>query len=413
MSIELSLNIGADPPDAATPEVIRALQAVEVTRANSVPAGFQLTFRAARYDPLYDADEGEDSKAEWPLLKDDTLAPFNRVQVIVTIDDGAPQVLMDGFVTRQEVNVGEEGSTIVLTGEDVSVKMDLFEISAEYQELTTSAVVRQILGKYSSLGITPEVTAPDGESAPTDYVPQQNCTDRFYVQLLAAQNGFEFYLEPGDSAGQNTAYWGPPVANQSPLPDSQPALISQMENRDNVRSLSLSYDALAPTLAYGQVLDLSKDPAESAAVAIGSATQEPGLSTDGAIPATPAGSGLAQDPATFSSDLKNLAVRGRLANYPGYPLADATRLAQAKTDRSTTGVVTIEGELDAARYGQILAAPGLVDVLGIGDKYGGTFAVSEVTHSLKYEDDRWQYLQKFVLTRGGLGYKTPPAPAAS
>ena len=410
MPTELTLNIGPDPPEAASLTVIRALREVEVTRTSSVPSGFQLTFGAVRYDPRYEASEEDDSQTEWPLLKDDTLAPFNRVQLMVSIDDGAEQVLIDGFITRQEINVGgEEGSTLVLTGEDVSVKMDLFEISAEYQELTTSATVSQILGKYSSLGIQAAVTAPDGESAPTDYVPQQNCTDRFYLQILASQNGYDFYVKPGSEAGQNTAYWGPPVANQSPQPDTQEALIAEMGKRTNVRSLSLSYDALAPTLAYGQVLDLTKNPAESAAVAVGSATQKPDLSTGGAIPSSPSGSGLAQDPTSFSSSLAALAVRGRLANYPGYPLAEATTLAQAKTNRSVTEMVTITGELDTARYGAVLDVPGLVDVLGIGTKYGGTYAVKEVTHHLKFGGENWEYLQKFVLTRGGQGYKSPPA----
>ena len=412
MPTELTLNIGPDPPEAAGLSVIRALRQVEVTRTNSVPSGFQLTFGAVRYDPRYEASEEDDSQTEWPLLKDDTLKPFNRVQVLVSIDEAADQVLIDGFITRQEINVdAEKGSTLVLTGEDVSVKMDLFEISAEYQELTTSATVSQILGKYSSLGITAEVKAPEGESAPTDYVPQQNCTDRYYLQILAAQNGFDFYLKPGTKAGKNTAYWGPPIANKSPQPDPQTALIAEMGERNNVRSLSLSYDALAPTLAYAQVLDLSKNPAESAPVAIGSATQKPNLSTGGAIPSSPAGSGLAQNPTSFSSNLKTLGVRGRLANYAGYPLAEAKTLAQAKTNLSVIEVVKIEGELDTSRYGVVLDVPGLVDVLGIGTQYGGTYAVKEVTHRLEFGGENWQYAQKFVLTRGGLGYKSPPAPA--
>ena len=414
MATDVTLNIGPDPPPKATEGLFRALRRIEVTQTNSVPWGFQITFAAMRYDPSYNTGESDESRTEWPLLSDDTLAPFNRAQVLVQIDDGDPQVLIDGFITRQEVNVDSEGaSSIVLTGEDVSVKMDLFEISAEFKEKTTSAVVKEILSKYSSLGITADVTAPDGESAPTDYVPQQNCTDRFYLQLLAAQNGFEFYVQPGAEAGQNSAYWGPPVANKSPLPETQTPLVTQMGQRSNLLSLSSTYDALAPTLTYGKVLDLSKYPGESTAVAIGSATQKPDLSTDGAIPATPAGSGLAQDPTSFSSDLKQLAVRGRIANYPGYPLLDATALAQAKTNLSVTGVVAVHGELETERYGALLIAPGLVDILGIGTKYGGTFVVQEVTHRIDFAADGAGYRQKFVLTRGGLGYKAPPAPASS
>ncbi|MCP3910261.1 MAG: hypothetical protein GY713_04840, partial [Actinomycetia bacterium] len=229
----------------------------------------------------------------------------------------------------------------------------------------------------------------------------------------AAHNGFEFYILPGAEAGQNTAYWAPPVPNQSPAPDPQTALLTQLGNRNNVLSMSFSYDGLAPALAYGQMLDLSKYPGESAAVAIGSATQKPDVSTDGSIPGTPAGSGLAADPTTYSDDLKKLAVRGRIANYPAYPLTEATAFAQAKTNLSVIDTVTVHGELETERYSAVLAAPGLVDVLGIGTKYGGTFVVKEVTHSMDFSGPGLGYRQRFVLTRGGLGYKTPPAPALS
>ncbi len=414
MATWLTLKIGPDPPEDASEALLRDLRAVEVTRSNQAPSGFQLTFAASRYDPRYTAEEESPSDVEWPLLSDETLDTFNRVQILVQLDATAPVVLIDGFITRQELNVGGEGgSSIVVTGEDVSLKMDLFEISAEYQDLATSAVVSQILGKYSALGITADVTAPEGETVPTDYVPQQNSTDRFYLQMLAAQNGYEFYIQPGSSAGENTAYWGPPVANMTPVPDPQTALVTQMGKRDNVAALNLSYDALAPTLAYANVLDLTQTPAASEAVAIGSATQKPDLSTGGAIPSTPGGSGLAQDPPTFSDSLASLAVRGRLANNPGYPLTEATAIAQAKTNRSVVEVITVEGEIETEDYQAVLQAPGLVDILGIGDKYGGTYAVKEVTHSFKLKEEDFSYRQKFVLIRGGLGYKSPPAPQST
>jgi hypothetical protein len=400
---KVTLKIGADTPSAASEALTRALSAVEVTCGNTAPAGFQLTFDAERYDPRYTKSDTT-TQEEWPLLTDGSVAPFNRVQLLVEIGTGSPQPLIDGFITRIELNLreGEASPVLVATGEDVSVKMDLFEISAEYQELAPSAVVGQILGKYSSL-VQADVTTPSGESTPADYVLQQNCTDRLYLKMLAAQAGYEFYVQPGSP--KSTAYWGPPVANKSPAPQTQKELVAQMGKRTNVLALNFSYDALAPTLTYAQVLDLSKNPAEATPVAIGSATQKPNLSSGGAIPGTPSPSGLAQDPSSARGQAQKLAVRGSLANYPGYPVPEATAIAQGRTNLSVTEVVTVEGELDTDAYGAVLTAPGLVDVYGVGTQYGGTFAVREVVHSLKFQDQDWQYRQKFVLTRGGLGFK--------
>ena len=61
MPTQVTLNIGADPPDNASIELYRALREVQVTRANSAPAAFQLTFGAVRYDPRYDADEEDET----------------------------------------------------------------------------------------------------------------------------------------------------------------------------------------------------------------------------------------------------------------------------------------------------------------------------------------------------------------
>lgn len=400
MDVKLTMKIGSGTPAPASEELMRALSEVEVTNGRTAPAGFQLTFEAERYDPRYTKDDTT-SQEEWPLLVDDSLAPFNRVQLLAQLGKAPARLLIDGFITRIELNLrrGTQSPVLVATGEDVSVKMDLFEISAEYPALAPSAVVGQILGKYGAL-LQSEVKAPKGESTASDYVLQQNCTDRFYVQMLAAEVGYDFYIRPSAKAGQkSTAYWGPPVTDKSP------PLIAEMGQRTNVTTLNFAYDALVPTLAYSQILDLSKSPAETAPVAIAAASRKPGLSADGAIPEQPSPAKLVKDPSSARAAAATLAVRGSLANYPGYPVPEATAMAQGLNNRSVTDVVTVEGELDTDAYGAILTAPGLVDVYGVGSKYGGTFAVQEVAHHLKFQDRDWQYLQKFVLGRGGLGFK--------
>ena len=387
------LMLGTTTP-AIVPLLLRkALRNIEVIQSSRCPSGFRLTFAAERYDPV------NGTSTEYPLLDTDLLDPFVRVQVLVQQGTNPlPTVLIDGFITRQEVTVaGDDLTTITVIGEDVSVKMDLIEISAEFANLADSAIVTQILGNYSSLGITPSVTAPTGEAAPVSWVPQQNCTDRYFVQMLAARHGFQFYIKPGSTAGLNTAYWGPTVTSGSP----QKTLTTNMSKVNNLRSVTMSYDALAPTITYGSVLDLTQSPAAAVPVAVGSASSLLGFATAGPIPS--ALSGVATTPSTFSSQLSTLSARGTLFLHPGLSATDAQNLAQAKTNRSAQEVVVVEGEVDTASYGSILQATGLVDLRGVGDRYNGTYYVKQVNHSLSLESASWLYLQKFVLVREGFG----------
>jgi hypothetical protein len=390
--LALSLKLGSPQTADAPADLMQALRTVEVIQGSRCPAGFRLSFGAERYLPV------QGQATDYPLLAEALLNPFVRVQVLVTPAGASATVLIDGFITRQEVAIDEqERTTLTVIGEDVSVKMDLFEVSAEYQSLTDSAIVSQILQKYSSLGITASVTAPSGESAPQTFVPQQNSTDRYYLQMLAARHAYLFYIQPGSSVGQNTAYWGPPVTTG----DRQTALTVNMRGANNLRRVSLSYDALAPTLTYGQSLDLSQTPAAATTIGIGSAVQVPGLASTAAIASS--ASSLAQDPTSFTSQLATLAVRGTLLLHPGLAPTDAQSVGQAKTDRSVQEVVVVEGELATEEYGAVLTAPGLVDLRGVGQLYDGTYFVKQVTHLLAQEEQAWSYVQKFVLTREGVG----------
>lgn len=391
-STTIKLMVGSGQPRDAPENLLEALDTIEVMQGSRCPSGFRLSFHADRYPP----EQG--TMADFPLLDTELLVPFNRVQVLVQPEGDAATVLIDGFITHQELTIESEGKALLtVLGEDVSIKMDLVEVSAEYPNLADSAIVSQILGKYGAVGIQPQVTAPTGESAPQDYVPQQNSTDRFYLQLLAARHGFQFYVQPGSTAGQNTAYWGPPKATG----DRQKALTVNMGPANNVSTLSLRYDALSPTVAYGRVLDLTQTPATAVDVAVGSVSDDVSLATTPGLASS--ASSLASNPDGYSSQLSTLATRASLIYHPGATTGETRSQGQGKVDRSAWEVVTVEGELDTASYQSILVAPGLVDLRGVGGRYDGTYIVRQVRHVLSLDSGSWRYTQKFVLTRGGLG----------
>jgi phage protein D len=384
-SVTLQIKIGRPSVPAAAPlALLQALQNVTVTVGDRAPSGFQLTFFAERYG----------SGTDDPLFSGGWLDPYNRVVLQATIS-GTPRILMDGFITRQTYNPGAgERSSLVVSGEDVSLKMDLFEVSKPWPNMTASSIVSSILGQYASLGIQPSVKAATTQQQPVNRTPQQNSTDRAYLQQLAGQSDAIFYIEPGPSSGNNTAYWGPPSRSGT----AQTVLSVDMGPFSTVDTISFAYDGTAPQVTYGKVKQSAQQ--DPVAVGIGSTTRTPALA---AKPALGNSSSLAANPDSFMSHLATLKVRGSFFQHQGRTSSEATLLAQLATDQSTDNVVTVNGVLDTVRYGDILRAPGLVSVRGAGSSYDGLYYVKQVTHQITSRSNDWEYKQAFVLTREGLG----------
>jgi hypothetical protein len=385
--IQLNLLLGGSVPQPAPAEVMEALVGVEINRGSEAPSGFQMTFNAAR------SATGQD----YGLVSSPLLKPWNRVVLSVTLN-GLSQVLMDGFITRQELAPGTSpnSSTLTITGEDISVKMNLFELSLEYPAMGDFLIAEVVLAKYLLLGVIPDVQPTLTDLVPFEYVPQQNCTDLCYLKQLAQRNGNVFYVTPAPGL-TNYAYWGPPVRSGQP----QPALTVDSGPATNVNSLSFSYDALAPTLVYGMVLETMIDPYIPLPVIATSSSRTPPLATDPAL--ADSWAGLIPDPITAIADAFSLTTRGTLFQGPGLQWGQSETLAQAMLDQSVDKVVTVQGELDVTRYEGILSFPGVVGVRGAGLTYDGLYSIDSVSHKITSRFGDWNYKQSFTLTREGTG----------
>ena len=369
--INLHLSIGKFVPSPAPGYITEALQAVTVTRSAEGTSGFQMNFHADREKGL---------SQDYKLLSSPLLKTFNRVLLTVSVK-GTPYILMDGFITHQElVHDKDSGAaTLTVTGEDVSVAMDIYEYSLEYPQVGDAAIAAIVLGKYAVVGIIPEIMpTPSGMIPITlepDRYPQQNGTDRCYLQDLASAHGYIFYVKPGPEALMNTAYWGPPLH----IGATQKALTVDMGSATNVQRIDFKYDARAPQLVHGMVQD---DVTEiDLPLATFAGTRFPYLAADQAV--------LVNQPY-----VKNMQFTDPRLGY-----LRAADMAQSQTNVSLDKVVTVEGELDTLRYGSVLDAPGLVPVRGVGYTYDGTYYVQQVVHQLT----RGSYKQQFTLTREGTG----------
>lgn len=369
-SIQLSLMIGKFAPLPAPPELMAALQSIEITQSEI--AGFQLTFQAQR---------GPYINPDYDLLSSFLLQPGNRVVAIVTVNV-MPRVIMDGIITHQQFSPGNNGEMLLtVTGEDLSVLMDLEQVSIPFPGMGDEAIALLLLEKYATFGIIPQVIPPPTGviALPIEHIPQQSETDRNYLKGLAAKHGYIFFIKPGLVPLENIAYWGP--VNRLGFP--QKALTFNTGPATNIESINFSYDAFAPTLVYGMISDEE---------------------TEGDIPVETFESMRVPPLASLSPLLENQQfVRRSRLGYQGGGVVDAQARAQAITDQSVAAAVTANGTLDVLRYGDILMAPGIVGVRGVGYTYDGNYYVASVSHQIS----KGQYKQSFSLAREGTGSLTP------
>jgi hypothetical protein len=374
LGIHLTLLIGPTVAAPAPPDVLEALKSVEVTHSDQGRSGFQIVFEAGRSGPADLADYG--------LLSNPLLRPFNRVILVATFN-AIPQVLMDGIITHQQLSPQNEAgaSTLTITGEDVSVMMDLEEKTVEHPAQDETIIALKLIGSYAQYGLIPMVLPPMviDPPIPTERIPVQRSTDLQYLQALAERHGYVFYVMPGPAPFTNTAYWGPP--NRLGVPQS--ALTMNMGADTNVESVNFQYNALAPSMVSGQVQDRLTN--QSMPVQTFASTRVP----------------LVSQPAWVVNQPN---VRTQLPrNISGLNAMQAMARAQGQTDSSMDNVLTATGELDATRYGDILKPRGLVGLRGAGYNYDGTYYVKRVTHKIS----RGEYRQSFTLTREGTGALLP------
>ena len=366
---QLTLFIGPLPAPLPAPQpLMEALQRVEV-QASRTRSGFQLTFAMGKTSPL--------QLALLPLGFFDPM--ITRVVIIATVR-GVPQVLMDGVVTRQDMQPGRQPGqgTLTLTGEDLSVLMDIVELRIPYPAMPDNVRIMTILAKYAAFGVVPLVIPPPvmNVDSPTSRFDTQDGTDRAYIQQLAQQSGYVFYVEPGPLPLQSIAYFGPDIR----IPIPQPALNIDMDADTNVESLSFSLDGLAKKTTVMFLLDpvTRKIP-----IPVPIPDLNPLHPPLGLRPTPPAR-------ITFAENTTRLSATEAAKRAFGIMMQSADAISGS-------------GSLNVAAYGMPLRARLLVGVRGAGISYDGYYYVDSVNHSIK----PGEYKQSFQISRDGLVSQTP------
>jgi hypothetical protein len=357
-------------PTVAVPApqpVIDALTSAQITTSAGSASGFQLNFALSKKSILNTI-----------LLPAGAFDPGIRVILIVTVNS-LPTVLMDGVITQHTVAPSNEPgqSTLSVTGQDLTLLMDLADKDVPYPALPTESIVNVILLQYMIYGMIPLVIPPlqlDIE-LPIDRWKTQKGTDLQHIKLAAEEVGYVFYINPGPLPGTNVAYFGPEIRIGIP----QPALNINMDAETNVESLSFTFDGMSRTQPVITVLDPIFEKIPISIPIPDVSLLRPPLAVRPAV-------------AMRTKELDNVANLNPI---------QAALLGLAKA--SQPDAITGSGQLDVLRYGQPLKARQLVGVRGAGMAYDGLYYVSSVTHNIK----RGEYKQSFNLGREGLVSLTP------
>ncbi|MEV3988543.1 hypothetical protein AB0J57_06510 [Streptomyces sp. NPDC049837] len=360
--VRLTLHMGPRLTRPVPAEVAEALLSAQITMTAGERSGFQLAFDLTKRGLITDR-----------LLPEGFFDPRTRV-IVTTSIKGTSTVILDGLIVRQEVGVSNVPgqTTLTVTGEDLTLLMDLEERTDRYPNLPPSERVRRIIGRYADYGIRPRVVPEHVHQPPREQlrVEYQTGTDLQYVTDLARANGYTFYLEPGPGHEESFAYWGP----ERRLGRRQHALNVNMDVNSTVDQLTFAYDGTAREEPQARW----QDPRTRDSRLLPQPDINPLRPPLGKRP-TPA--------------LKRKTLSGTAKRAPEQ--AQAELLARAAT---SADAVSGSGSLDVNRHGYVLQPRELVGVRGAGRAYDGDYYVKSVTHNIR----PGSYQQNFTLSREGL-----------
>jgi len=350
----------------APQDVLESLTQVQVTTSAKDKSGFDLSFAVSK-----------SSRLITDLLPNGYFDPPTRIVLTVTLH-GQTTVLVDGVITTQEMVPSDEAGKSVLSikGEDLTRMMDLIDFSwMPWPAMPREARVAAMIAKYAvPWGIVPMVIPSPLLMVPNPLaeIPVQEGTDLAYIQQLAEEAGYVFFLQPGPKPGLNVAYWGPMLRVSLPFLSAPPAIAIDWDGRSNVESLQFGFDGFQKRQWY-VLVQLGTVPVPVPIPDVNPIS--PPLGAKMPIP------------------LKISPMKGMAK----YSVLEATALALGRA-AATSNIVHGSGTLDVLRYGSILPARTIVEVRGAGITYDGSYFVESVTHTLK----PGSYKQNFSLTRNAL-----------
>lgn len=309
----------------------------------------------------------EDSGA-WSGQDEEFMRGFARVRLEIRVGDGDFVALIDGPVvgddTRLDARPGQ--STIILLVHDDSVYLNREEGVERFENLTDSAIARQVFENYDVIA---ETQIEDVPAAPDPRPPEvvRRGTHMDLLRELAERNDLHAYVLPGTEPGASRGVF----AATPTEPDGLPDLVLTGTSR-NLESFEHRRDEQRAATVVGATLSLST----KGVTARQSAFADVALLGDEQAFETAASAAFRRLPPGF----------GEAVDLSHRVNAEARRLSYGFEASATVKSGGYEGVLTPYR---------VVTVRGIDAAHNGDYLITQVTHTL----NRSEYTQALRLTR--------------
>lgn len=356
VEVDYHLSIGGE---AAPPHVLEAVQRIEVEEHATMASILRVTLAVA-VDP---SGEG------WTIVDEGLFPRLAQVALSITVGSAAPEPVLTAYVieTRAVLSETPGASSLDVVAMDASVLMNLEDKVRPWPNSADSDIATAILADY---GLTPVVDRTEPTRDEADIVAIQRGTDMAFLAALAERNGVDVYVAATADGGEG--HFHPPRLDDPP----QGVLTVGFGGASNVAELTVTHDALRPTIARGAHLAATSLQTQSGAADTASLADLGGASV-----------------------LAGANLRAMLLARTGVgDTAELQTLTQAVVDRSSWAI-RAEGELTTMRYEGLLRARRPVSVRGVGQALSGTYYVERVLHAF----DADGYTQRFSLLRNALG----------
>lgn len=264
-------------------------------------------------------------------------------EVEIKIND---QVLVKGEITSLEPDFTEEGNAVLLVrGYDKSHRLHHVRRTKTYLQAKDSDLASQLAG---NAGLRADA---DTTSTTHEYILQSNQTDMEFLRTRAMRIGYQVYVEDGKLCFKKY----PVAANGQPV------------------ELEWGLDLLhfRVRMAAGRqpkkVTVRGWDPNTKEAI-VGQANAPSSTKNQGGT--TKAGGAVASQ--AFGSDGEDVVV-----SSPVSVQGEADALAKGLLDAAHGNFIHAEGECNGNPR---IKAGGIVDIQGVGNRFGGKYLVSSATH---------------------------------
>ena len=299
---------------------------------------------------------------------DPLLIPWRKI--VITADFSSyTEEIMRGYIKEVKTDYPQDmsGASVTVIAQDESILLDRQQVRQSWSTAQDSMNDGDIAKKIASDHQLQAQTEPGLDNVTL-------VANGTYVQFMkdrAAANGYEFYVRDG------TVYFKPMELESDP----QAAILVYAGSATNCLKFNVRYnghkpDQVAITRAPSTGTDMEEE------------TLSPNLPLLGREAADSTNRGLSP-------------FKWNLEQSSGATASETSSRAQAKANENAWKVEA-EGELDGALYGHVLCNYKTVTVDGVGDVYGGTYYVDQVTHRFTPQG----YTQSFKLVRNAVGDNT-------